>query len=487
MDVISYRGPGAAGGVSSGLANAWRSQRVSETFWWFLSNEALSNLEPESSEPKFYTQLSESTVKGHYQFCNNFLWPVMHDLPLHATFVQEEYEQYKEFNRIFGQFIAFEQRKSKRYFVNDYQLVFLPQYLSQEGGRVSVFWHIPWPKVIAEEYKSVMREIALGLMNSRTLGFHTQEYADNFLNFIKEVMPETRIDRQSMRINHTPQTHQQEIEQVFGLSSFIDRPFRSAAKPTFSGTQVVVAPLGIDQQQWSDMSCAEADERVGALLHSCRDQHLVLSVDRADYTKAVFDRMRIIDRFLQEHPSWQNRISFVQICGRSRTGLQAFDRYWDSCKQMATTVNERWRTKDWQPINWIEDPLPAKALSVLYRHADTMLVNPVRDGLNLTAKEFVACQHDDPGVLLLSPGAGAWHELGKHALPADPLAPHITADSLARAVSMTPLEKSWRNQQLKRSLKSNPLQNWWRSINTAGQQQTAAEEAAALENAALTA
>ena len=489
MDVISYRGPGAAGGVSSGLANAWRSQKVSETFWWFLSNESLSNLAPDSTEPKFYTQLNESTVKGHYHFCNNFLWPLMHDLPIHATFVQEEFDHYKEFNRIFGQFIAFEQRKSKRYFVNDYQLVFLPQYLSEEGGRVSVFWHIPWPKNVAPEYKSVLREIALGLMNSRTLGFHTQEYADNFMTFVKEVLPEARLNRESMRINHA-QTNQQDIEQVFGLSSFIDRPFRSAtAQPVFSGTQIVVAPLGIDQEQWSTMAAAEADDRVASVLQQSQGQHLVLSVDRADYTKAVFDRMRIIDRFLSEHPSWQNRISFVQICGRSRTGLTAFDQYWDNCKKMATTVNERWRTRDWQPINWIEDPLPAKALSVLYKHADTMLVNPVRDGLNLTAKEFVACQHENPGVLLLSPGAGAWHELGQHALPADPLAPHVTADSLARAVAMPPIEKMWRNQQLKRSLKSNPLQNWWRSINSAGHQQTSADAAsiAAVEAEALTA
>jgi trehalose-6-phosphate synthase len=98
-----------------------------------------------------------------------------------------------------------------------------------------------------------------------------------------------------------------------------------------------------------------------------------------------------------------------------------------------------------------------------------MLVNPVRDGLNLTAKEFVACQHENPGVLCLSPGAGAWHELGDHALPADPLAQHATVDSIARSLAMTPVEKKWRNQQLKRSLHNNPLQNWWRSLHASTQ------------------
>ena len=472
MDVISYRGPGVAGGVSSGLANAWRSQKVTDTCWWFLSNEALQNLTPDSNEPTFFTQLSEATCKGHYEFCNNFLWPIMHDLPVHSSFAEEEFAHYKHFNQIFGQFIAYEQRKSKRFFVNDYQLAFLPSYLSQEGGRVSVFWHIPWPKHIPAEYSGVMREVVQGLLHSRTIGFHTQEYADNFMASVKELLPQTRIDNSNMRVSVGQQNfqHEQDVEQIFGLSSFIARPLRfTQPRPATAATQIVVAPLGIDQDQWSSMASDEADERTAALLNNLQGQQIVLSVDRADYTKAVLDRMKIVDRFLSEHPSWQTRISFVQICGRSRAGLKSFDRYWEQCHGMANVVNEKWRTADWQPITWIQDPIPAKSLAVLYGHASTMLVNPVRDGLNLTAKEYVACQKENPGVLCLSPGAGAWHELGNHALPANPLAAHMTADSIARSLAMPPMEKKWRNQELKRALHSNPLQNWWRSIHATSQ------------------
>jgi len=470
MDVISYRGPGVAGGVSSGLANAWRSQKVTDTCWWFLSGDSLSSLIPESDKPKFFTLLNESTVKGHYRFCNNFLWPIMHDLPVHSSFSEEEFAHYKNFNQIFGEFIAYEQRKSKRYFVNDYQLALLPGYLTMEGGRVSVFWHIPWPKNIPSEHESTMREIVRGLLNCRTIGFHTQEYANNFMATVRELLPELRMDKDNMRVDIGQQNYQQNIEQVFGLSSFIARPLKfSNPKPATTGTQIVVAPLGIDHEQWSTMASADADERVSALLSSIQGQQLILSVDRADYTKAVLDRMKIVDRFLSEHPSWQNRIAFVQICGRSRSGLRAFDKYWEQCHQIASAVNEKWRTAEWQPITWIEDPIPARSLSVLYKHADTMLVNPVRDGLNLTAKEFVACQQDNPGVLCLSPGAGAWHELGNHALPADPLAQHATVDSIARSLAMPPVEKKWRNQQLKRSLHTNPLQNWWRAIHISTQ------------------
>src|SRR5271155_1131740 len=103
MDVVSYRGPGAAGGVSSGLENAWRGQKTPDTFWWFLANDSLSKLLPaQESEPTFVTQLSEQTVQGHYRFCNSFLWPIMHDLPQYVSFDDEEYRRYAEFNRIVG-------------------------------------------------------------------------------------------------------------------------------------------------------------------------------------------------------------------------------------------------------------------------------------------------------------------------------------------------------------------------------------------------
>jgi trehalose 6-phosphate synthase len=436
-------------------------------------------LTPESTDPKFVTMLSGTTVKGHYQFCNNFIWPIMHDLPVHSSFSDEEFQHYKHFNQVFGQFIAYEQRKSKRYFVNDYQLALLPGHLSMEGGRVSIFWHIPWPKNIPTEHAATMKEIVRGLLNSRTIGFHTQEYADNFMATVRELLPQMRINKEDMRVEgsqYSNNNNRRNIEQVFGLSSFITRPLKlSHDQPATTGTQIVVAPLGIDHEQWATMASADADERVSALLSSLQGQQLILSVDRADYTKAILDRMKIVDRFLSEHPAWQKRIAFVQICGRSRAGLQAFDKYWKQCHQLASAVNEKWRTADWQPINWIEDPLPAKSLSVLYKEANTMLVNPVRDGLNLTAKEFVACQHENPGVLCLSPGAGAWHELGHQALAADPLAQHATVDSIARSLAMTPVEKKWRNQQLKRSLHNNPLQNWWRSLHasTPGIQGTA--------------
>jgi trehalose 6-phosphate synthase/phosphatase len=470
MDIVSYRGPGAAGGVSTGLDTARRSQKQPDACWWFLANNALSSLRVDSEKATFITQIDETVVKGHYQFCNEFLWPVMHDLPEHATYRLDDYSHYRKFNRLFGEFINFEQRRNKKYFVNDYQLALLPAHLAKAGNRSVAFWHIPWPKDIKEEYKAILADIANGLLAADSVGFHTNEYAENFAAFVQEILPQYVVNAQSrfIRKRHaTSGSHLTELERSLS-DSYIMRPYRypQAMHPS-AGTQIVVHPLGIDSAEWSQLASVHSEDVLPDVLKHLGGQRIILSVDRADYTKAVHDRMRIVDRFFEENPIWQNRISFVQICGRSRSGIKAFDQYWEKCQQLARTVNERWRTDDWAPIQWLEEPLPPKELSHLYKNAAAMLVNPVRDGLNLTAKEFIACQDNNPGVLMLSPGAGAWHELSEYALPANPLKPHETCESIAQALSMPTVERKMRNQLLKRTLIANPMQAWWRTVTQA--------------------
>lgn len=253
-------------------------------------------------------------------------------------------------------------------------------------------------------------------------------------------------------------------------SAYITRPYRyPQMTPVHLGTQVVVHPLGINASEWNQLASSYDRNWLPGNLAHLRGQQIVLSVDRADYTKAVHERLRIIDRFFAENSVWQNRVSFVQVCGRSRAGIESFDQYWQDCQGLAKVVNERWRTPEWQPIEWIETAIEPDKLSALYRNATAMLVNPVRDGLNLTAKEFVACQAENPGVLLLSPGAGAWHELGKYALPADPLATHQTSASIHQALNMSQSERKMRNHSLKRSIDANPMSSWWRTVTLSSQ------------------
>jgi trehalose-6-phosphate synthase len=230
-------------------------------------------------------------------------------------------------------------------------------------------------------------------------------------------------------------------------------------------TKLLVHPLGIDFEFWTELRDSCKEEEMDPRLVKIGNSKFVLSVDRVDYTKAVLDRLLIVDRFFETHPEQIGQVTFVQVCGRSRPGLPAFDQYWHACRSLLGAVNNRWKVGDWKPVDWIEHSLSPKDLSYLYSKADCMLVNPVRDGLNLTAKEFIACQGSDPGVLLLSPGAGAIHELGDYALPAAPGDRDGTVASIAQSLVMPLKERQHRALKMKTILVSNQLSHWWTAFS----------------------
>lgn len=471
MDVVSYRGPGAAGGVSSGLETAWRNQQAADVSWWFLGDDALKCLTPSTAEAKFVTQLSDSVVKGHYAYCNEFIWPLMHDLPQFATYKPGNKEHYKRFNEIFSQYINFERTTKKRYFVQDYQLAMLPRLLKKQGGRSNIFWHIPWPKNVKPEYVEAIGEIARGMLSAESIGFHTAEYAQNFMAFVRKYVREFSINAKDQLIykgQASLATRELELAAGDDLAPYVMRPFMQSVPTVSSATKLVVQPLGIDNERWKQLARGGKAplEKVGVI----PGERFVLSVDRADYTKAVLDRLRIIDLLMEQNESLRGKVAFVQICGRSRAGVDVFDDYWSSCRALADSVNARWAQNGWTPIRWVEQGLNASELAPLYAVADAMLVNPVRDGLNLTAKEFIACRVHNPGVLLLSPGAGAWHEIGQHALPADPNKHQETADAIVRALNMPQAEKFERTTMMRHKIERNPLSMWWKQFVHASQQ-----------------
>lgn len=157
-------------------------------------------------------------------------------------------------------------------------------------------------------------------------------------------------------------------------------------------------------------------------------------------------------------------MNFVQLCGRTRGGIDVFDSYWNQCKVEAAKLESKWRTDHWSPLTWLEHPCTGAELSVLYRDAAAMLVNPVRDGLNLTAKEFVASQIRKPGVLILSQGAGAWHELNEEALTIDPHDADNVASALETALTMNQTERARRITRMNMRLSDNTLSDWWHQI-----------------------
>lgn len=450
-----------AGGVSAALARAWESNLGTGGMWWHLADSDLKVASGPNLLAEHLASIPQEVIKGHYRFCNEFLWPIMHDLPQYCNYVPEDRAYYDTFNYTLGWCLIRGHREGmpRDFFVQDYQLALLPAFLSDNGDfRSLVFWHIPWPKQVAAEHASHITEIAKAMLSANAIGFHTDEYAQNFLSFIEQYLPQYSFSRDNMAIWSTENISSSRLRRQTSPASSL-RTLRSVDSSTRTSlTRLVVAPLGIDHEHWSNLASRPISDNWHPVLAKTP---FILSVDRADYTKGVVDRVRAIDELFQRHPEWKERIVFAQICGKTRTGLRSFDQYWEDCRSLYNDLTQKHATEGWKPLLWIEESFGPAELAKIYRSADGMLVNAVRDGLNLTAKEFVACQDHRAGVLALSQGTGAWSELGSHAVQLEPSNPSQIAEAIHQSLTMSSHERGWRMAMLKAKVKSNSLSGWW--------------------------
>lgn len=450
MNIVSYRGPNSPGGVSATLARIFDGGSEQDKKWWFINDSNLLTKDKLAEKPSRTAHFPTEMIEGHYRYCNDFLWPILHDLPQHVHYSEEDRGHYQRFNLATAFHVQNTIEKSDRAdcFVNDYQFALMPKLLEQKGIRVTAFWHIPWPVSVPEAYVEPMKEIVENLLGARVLGFHTAEYARNFMQFVRVYFPEHDVEA--------------DRNMVVQGDNHVNTKNRFKRRLT----EILVKPLGIDVDYWKSIarqSVAQAEmSKISAItglpLQMCRPY--ILSVDRGDYTKGILPRLDAIEYFFENHPERIGQVFFLQMCQPSRINLKEFNQYWAKCQARYKEINDKFRKGDWQPIVWVEKSVGINALSKLYKDAAGMLITPVRDGLNLTAKEFIACGGDDPGVLMLSSGAGAWWELGKYALHVDPKDKKQIADQIERALNMPRIERMNRSRSMKETLKANALQAW---------------------------
>lgn len=444
MDILSYRGPAANGGVSSAMSLVSEKCASSTDLWWYVSDHHFCRFDSHKGE-RIVHPLNAQSLQEHYSYCNDFLWPVLHDLPELARYSESERISYRGFSSNIANRVTLQRADYGELFVNDYQFSLIPSMVRNNRSHIGVFWHIPWPRVVAPEHLGPIAELALGLLSADSIGFHTEEYCENFFQFIAANLPHADLD-----------FRRKVVTSVVPLSG----------RRT---TQVKVVPLGIDFHHWKGLSdLGEAGPHTIKL----RDIPVVLSVDRIDYTKGVKERLAAIEKFFDEHSHWRGRVCFLQYGIRSRSGLGEYDNYWRECKHLAERINGRFGDESWQPLVWEESRGSSRELAAVYRRAEVMLVTPVRDGLNLTAKEYIACQNGRPGVLVLSRGAGVWNELYPHCISVDNLSSEELSHSILLALEMNVAEKRRRLASLQNIVKANTLNLWWKQVSGLEERET---------------
>ncbi len=371
-------------------------------------------------------QLSETEIARYYHgFSNRTLWPLLHSLPVHARFSRRDFETYARVNQRFADQAVAEAESAELIWIHDYQLMLAPGHVrvAVPEARLAFFLHIPFPPYDIFRLLPWDRELLRGLLACDLIGFHVSGYARNFLDCVERRLG-SRVDHETMIVEHG------------------DR-----------AVQVGVFPIGIEFDSFEERA------RRAAVQPETQTEHVVLGVDRLDYTKGIPERIQAFERLLELYPEHREQVVLLQLTVPSRSQVAEYRELKRAIDELVGNVNGRFATASWSPIRYLYRSLTPERLAALYRDADVALVTPLRDGMNLVAKEFVASQVNQPGVLVLSSLAGA-AETMREALIVNPYDVDETAESIHRALCMDETERRSRMVALRKREKRDNVHAW---------------------------
>ena len=323
--------------------------------------------------------LSASEVNRYYEgYSNRVLWPLCHYMLDRIPRQDRDWEVYRKVNERFADMVARHYQPGDIIWVHDYQLMLVPGLLRQRlpSARIGYFHHIPFPS--SEIFSTLPRrhELLKGLLGADLIGFHTVSYVRHFSGSLQRHLgPDTDIDR-----------------------------------IIWEGREVRVGafPMGIDATAFETLANdAGVLEEVATLRRKAEGQRILLGIDRLDYTTGIPRRLLAVQRVLERQPALRARLRFIQVAVPSRTQVEAYATYREQVDELVGRINGLYGGVHNVPVHYLYRSFNEKQLVGLYRAADVMLVTPVRDGMNLVAKEFCAARPDEDGVLVLSEFAGA--------------------------------------------------------------------------------
>jgi trehalose 6-phosphate synthase len=382
--------------------------------------------------------LNEEEVEQYYRgFSNESLWPLFHDLLGNCIFSLENYRTYDEVNRRFARITAGISTPDDIVWIHDYQLILCGAYLrrTQTIGSLAFFLHIPFPSTDLFRRLPWKEPLIEGLLAYDLVGFQTLRDHRNFVQCATSLIKGVEVIRRHR--NYT-------------LLRYGDRFIKAGHYP-----------ISIDSRDFTRRADTKAVAEAAWYLHeNYEHRQLMLGIDRLDYTKGIPERLLAFERALDKYPEMREKVSLLQVVVPSRTMVPDYIDLKTQLEQMAGRINGRFSLHGWVPIHYHYRSLEQTQLLAHYRAAEIALITPLRDGMNLVAKEYCACSLDNKGVLILSEFAGAADQLGKYALLVNPYDVEKTADAIYRAFTMPPDERRRRMVLLRAKIKRNDVHHW---------------------------
>jgi len=425
------------GGLATGLKSFHNEGNNLWLGWPGITQEEIGDEAPQLAQ-KLKDQhryvpiyLTEEEIDLYYQgFSNSTLWPLFHYFPNLTSFDESHWAGYKQVNAKFQEALEDIIEPGDTIWIHDYQLMLLPGMIRDKHPDVAIgfFLHIPFPSFELFRLLPWRAELLEGLLGADQVGFHTYDYVRHFLSSVRRILG-----------------HEHEMNSI----KYKNRYLRAD-----------VFPMGIDYDFFSSpRNHPENQHEMAQLLEKTKGTQVLLSVDRLDYTKGIPGRIAAYAEFLKANPEYRERVTMILIVAPSRTQVDLYADLLKDIQELVSETNGKYGTLGWVPIWYFYRTFTQENLIALYKITDLMMVTPLRDGMNLVAKEFIAARTDQLGMLVISETAGAASELGE-AVVVNPNNLEETARGIRTALEMTKREQIERNAIMHTRLKRYNIHYW---------------------------
>jgi alpha,alpha-trehalose-phosphate synthase [UDP-forming] len=436
----------SSGGLATALEAGWRDQPGVWIGWAGTGpDEQIEPLLVRAAHRRSYTLRSvaltdEEIAKFYSGFANEIIWPLFHDMPSRCNFDPEYWDIYQRVNRKFAKVVAETAKDDDFVWVHDYHLMLTAASLREAGvrARMGFFLHIPFPSPDMFDKLPWKKPILQSLLQFDVIGFQGDRDRLNFASCLERMLPEVMIERS-------------------GPHLLVGQGGHRSVVGTF--------PIGIDFDAFEqDAQRPEIAAHAAEIRKRVSDDVLVLGVDRLDYTKGIPERLKSFRLLLRRFPEMRGHITLVQVVVPSREEIPNYKHLRREVELLVSQINGEFTEPGWVPVHYIHRNLGRDELLTYYRAADIGLVTPLKDGMNLVAKEFCAAQIDERGVLVVSEFAGAGPELRCGAIVVNPNDFAEVAQALYDAAHMSAEDKRSRMRVLRQIVKDHNVHRWIRSF-----------------------
>jgi len=428
----------SVGGLATGLGSFYKSHNSIWIGWCGIPSENLSKKEREEIQENLLNNyksyscfLSKKDIRNfYYGFCNKTIWPLFHYFSDYVIYEMNLWESYKHVNQVFCNEVLKIINPTDTIWIHDYQLMLLPKLIREKmpTAQIGFFLHIPFPSFEIFRLLPWRKEILNGLLGADLIGFHTDDYVRHFLISVRRLLG-----------------YEHNIGQITTENRLI---------------KVDVFPMGIDYGRFADAhNDPVVRKEINKIQNTKRKGKIILSVDRLDYTKGILHRLEAFDLFLDENPEFKEKVTLILIAVPSRTGVEDYMLLKKRLDEYVGRINGKHGTINWVPIWYLYRFLPFHTLTAFYNVSDVALITPLRDGMNLIAKEYLATRMDGKGVLILSEMAGAVKELGE-AIIVNPNDVVEVAKALKKALTLPEEEQIARNKVMQKRLERYNVERW---------------------------